>query len=468
MFLKLATSSKELTEIVNLRKRVFVDELNIQDKDYQDVFNDYFCKNLMVMQNEQLVGAMRVAFDRHTQRFYASYFVTASSKRNRTTGVLLVGGMLRIIEANGIQTLYADSHQQILQEYLNFGCEIIGKPYRKYGFNCDWTPIRYQFSLCTSAGQWMLERVRPFLSKQQCQWKYPVQLILCRTIGEYETVLERLMTTRQIFAQFPIIDEKVPSSFNNSAFIGVESIQAQSAQVWLESQSYSLNGDEQSSFEPFNKLIPQRRVLAIRRNSPLVPMAKCYAMLTGKHLQMVDHFSKLVIDQETESVWVWMMATDSSWDEWEIIRQQSRKVAVGLQISQTVQECSINLVRNYLDFIQPQTQPVVFDNKKLILARQNYHQFASFGNSHLIISKEEYTLGSPEQNFCQELLENGFSFVDAVKRLNLEFSSSFSPQPFLLIGDPALHILTKSDVRSCPNLTSQEEKSEFVVATKIS
>ena len=143
MLLKLATSSSELEAIVDLRKRVFVDELKIQDKNYQDVFNDYFCKNLMVIEKHQLVGAMRVAFDRHTQRFYASYFVTASFKRNRTTGVLLVGGMLRIMEENGIQTLYADSRPEILKEYLNFGCQIIGEPYRKYGFSCEWIPIRY-------------------------------------------------------------------------------------------------------------------------------------------------------------------------------------------------------------------------------------------------------------------------------------------------------------------------------------
>ena len=188
MLLKLATSSSELAEIIDLRKRVFVEELKIQNPDYQDVFNDYFCKNLMVIKNQQLLGAIRVAFDRHTQRFYASYFVTASSKRNRTTGVLLVGGMLRIMRENRIQTLYADSHQQILKEYLNFGCEIMGKPYRKYGFSCEWTPIRYQLSECTSAGNWMLERASQFLSSQQCQWKFPVQLIFCRTIEEYETV----------------------------------------------------------------------------------------------------------------------------------------------------------------------------------------------------------------------------------------------------------------------------------------
>ena len=62
MLLKLATSSKELEEIIELRKRVFVDELKIQDKDYQDVFNDYFCKNLMVIKNQQLLGGNACCF----------------------------------------------------------------------------------------------------------------------------------------------------------------------------------------------------------------------------------------------------------------------------------------------------------------------------------------------------------------------------------------------------------------------
>ncbi|WP_088242127.1 hypothetical protein [Calothrix rhizosoleniae] len=59
-------------------------------------------------------------------------------------------------------------------------------------------------------------------------------------------------------------------------------------------------------------------------------------------------------------------------------------------------------------------------------------------------------LSSPEQSFCQGLLENGFSFGDAVKRLNLEFSSSISSQPFLLIGDPASHIMGKQSLGKVP------------------
>ncbi len=438
MFLKLAVSSKDIEEIVKLRKRVFVDELKVQDEHYQDVFNDYFCKNLMVMQNERLVGAVRVAFNRHTQRFYASYIVTASPKRKRTVFALLVGGMLRIMEVNGIQTIYADSHQQILDVYLKFGCEIIGKPSRKYGFTCEWTPIRYRFSKSTSVANWMLERARPFLSRRQCQWRYPVNLIFCRTIREYKTVLEPLIASRQIFSQFAVIGHKVPSKLSNSELIGLDSIKTQSAQVWLQSQSSSLKSYQKSSFDQFNSLIPQKRVLAIKRNSPLVPMAKCYAMLTGTRLQMVNHFSELVINEETKSVWVWVMLRDLSRDEWDIIGQQSQKVALGLQISKTVQECSINLVRNYLDFIQPQTQPVVFENTKLNLEGQTYRQFAFFGKSHLIVSKEEHSLSFQDQNLCQELLKNGFSFGDTVKRLNSRLSSSFSRQPFLLLGDPTL------------------------------
>ncbi len=452
MLLKLATSSSELKAIVDLRKRVFVDELKIQDKNYQDVFNDYFCKNLMVIEKHQLVGAMRVAFDRHTQRFYASYFVTASFKRNRTTGVLLVGGMLRIMEENGIQTLYADSRPEILKEYLNFGCQIIGEPYRKYGFSCEWIPIRYRLSECTPAGNWMQERARQFLSSQQCQWKFPVKLILCSTIFEYETVLESLIATRKIFSTFPLLTtDELPSSLNDLALTGLDSIETQSAQTWLTSQSDPINYDGKSSFDQFNAHISRRRVLAVKCNSPLLVMAKCYAILTGKHLQVVDDFSELRIDEQTESLWVWMMSTDFSVDEWDTIALQTQKVANGLQISKTAQECSINLLQNYLDFIQPQTQPVVFSQGNLpVVGGGEYRHFATFGNSHLILKKGETSIGSQEQSFCQGLLENGFSFGDAVKRLNLEFSSSISSQPFLLIGDPASHIMGKQSFGKVP------------------
>lgn len=452
MLLKLATSSSELEEIVDLRKRVFVDELKIQDKNYYDVFNDYFCKNLMVIENHQLVGAMRVAFDRYTQRFYASYFVTAAMKRNRTTGVLLVGGMLRIMEENGIQTLYADSRPEILKEYLNFGCQVIGEPYKKYGFSCEWIPIRYHLSECTPAGYWMQERACQFLSPEQCQWKFPFKLILCSSIFEYETVLESLIATRKIFSTFPVLaNDKLPSSLNDSALTGLDSIEFESAQCWLKSQSDSINSDGTSSFDRFNTHISRRRILAVKSNSPLLVMAKCYAILTGKHLQVVDDFSKLRIDEETESVWVWMMETDFSVDEWDIIARQTQKVANGLQISQTAQECSINLLRNYLDFIQPQTEPVVFSHGNLpVVGAGEYRHFATFGNSHLIVRKGESSIGSQEQSFCQELLENGFSFGDALKRLNLEFSSSICSGTFLLIGDPATHIMGKESLGKVP------------------
>lgn len=177
MFLKLAVSKNDLEQIVKLRKQVFVDELKVQDKDYQDIFNDHFSKNLMVIQNGQLVGAVRVVFDYHSQRFYISYLVTASSKRKKTIFALLVGGILHIMEVNRIQTIYADSHSQILEIYLKFGCEIIGKPRRKYGFHCEWTPIRYNFFQRKSVANWMLERARPFLSRQQCKWIYPIGLM---------------------------------------------------------------------------------------------------------------------------------------------------------------------------------------------------------------------------------------------------------------------------------------------------
>ncbi|PPT09491.1 hypothetical protein CKA32_004136 [Geitlerinema sp. FC II] len=453
MLLKLATSGHEIEEIVNLRKRVFVDELKIQDKDYQDVFNDYFCKNLMVMQDRQLLGSMRVAFDRYSQRFYASYFVTASSQRNRTTGVFLVGGMLRIMEENGIQTLYADSHQRILKEYLNFGCEIIGKPYKKYGFSCEWTPIRYQRSQCTSVARWMLERSRHFLSSQQCQWKFLVKLILCQTIQEYEIVLNSLIGSRQIFSIFPILTENLPSSLQDSTLTGVESIQTQSARVWLESKTSSLNSgnEEESSFDRINALIPQRRILAVKHNSPLLPMAKCYAILTGKHLQAIDCFSKLSIDRETESVWVWMMETDFNSNEWDMLVRHSRKVSLGLQLSKTVADCSIATLRNYLNLIQPQTRPIFFNPKNsLVEWNRDYHHFAAFGDSHQILSKGESCMNFREQSFCRELLENGFSFGDTVKRLNLEFSSSICSQPFLLVGDPALHIISQQSLVKVP------------------
>lgn len=410
----------------------------------------------MVFQDQQLVGAMRVAFERYTQRFYASYFVTAPSKRNRTTGVLLVGGMLRIMEENNIQTLYADSHQHILKEYLNFGCKIIGKPYKKYGFSCEWTPIRYQLSECTSAGNWMRERAYPFLSSQQCQWKFPVKLILCETIEEYQNSLERLIQTRQVFSTFPVLQtEESSSHWNKLKLTAVESIQTQSAQTWIETQSDSIN---HCSFSQINSLVSRRRILVVKQNSSLLPMAQCYAVLTGKYLQVVDDLSQLQINQETESVGIWITQQELSHAEWDILTQQSYKVGLGLQIYQTAADCSTHLLQNYLSFIQPQIHPLIFSSENCAVLSlewsRNYRQFASFGESHYIMCKVEIPLGLKAQNFCQELLENGFSFGDAIKRMNLEFSSPVCSQPFLLIGDPATHIIGKQSIAKILSLTN--------------
>ncbi|MBO9997571.1 MAG: hypothetical protein J7641_00965 [Cyanobacteria bacterium SID2] len=456
MLLKLATHRGDIEQIIQLRRRVFVDELKIQDPDYQDVFNDYFCKNLMVVQDQRLVGAMRVAFDRNTQRFFASYFVTASLKRNRTTGALLVGGMLRIMEENGIQTLYADSREDILNEYLKFGCEIVGKPYQKYGFSCEWTPIRYQWSQCTSAGQWMKERVRPFLFARDCQWKFPVKLICCQGIKEYETVLEDLIASRQILSTFPVLEmEKLSSLSNETAFIGLESIETQLAGDWLSSQSSSIDGQEKFSFDRINSLIPKRQVLVVKSDSPLRPLAKCYAMLTGKYLQEIDRFSKLCIDEACESIWVWMAGTEMNPETWDILTTQSQKVAFGFQISKTPEDCSLHLLQTYLDFIKPNAQPMVLTQNPISLEwSQDYREFASFGHSHSIVCRREIWMSLRELKLAREFLEEslslGGSFGNIVKQMNLKFSSSIGPQSFLLIGDPALHFIYQKSLIPVP------------------
>lgn len=490
MVLKLASAS-DFEEIVKLRKQVFVNELGVQDENYRDVFNDYFSKNLIVVQNQHLLGAIRVAFHRETQRFYISYLVLKSSKRNKTLGALLLGGMLRILEENGIQTIYADSHKEVVNQYFKFGCEVIGLPFYKYGFACEWIPLRYCLSNTTSSGNWMLERARPFLSAIQCRWDFPVHIVLCRNIHEYESCLYRLIATCQIFGTFPLL-----STTREPLFVEWGSTHLVTAEAWCEQQPSSFEPEGKRLFEKLNSCVSNRHLLVTKRNSPLLPIAKCYAMLTGKRLQVVDDFSQLLVDEETQSIFALMTNCEQSPEDLGVLNQWAKMFALGIQISKMAQECSINLLRSYVYFTQPQTEPIVFYSihssealgertaneirRHLNLKHQSdeinsisgsrqaavalaatYERsvgslsderlFASFRNSHFIVRMGESVDEGRECSRLEALLYEGFSFGDAVRLLNDEFGNSLHDSPFLLLGDPALQIAEKPLPVAMPN-----------------
>jgi predicted GNAT family N-acyltransferase len=483
MILKLASAS-DLEEIVKLRKQVFVNELGVQDENYQDVFNDYFSKNLIVVQNQHLLGAIRVAFHRETQRFYISYVVLKSSKRNKTLGALLLGGMLRIMEENGIQTIYADSHKEVVNQNLKFGCEVIGPPFYKYGFACEWIPLRYCLSNTTSSGNWMLERARPFLSAIQCRWDFPVHIVLCHNIHEYESCLYRLIATCQIFGTFPLL-----STTKEPLFVEWGSTHLVTAGAWCEQQPSSFEPEGKRLFEKLNSCVSNRHLLVTKRDSPLLPIAKCYAMLTGKRLQVVDDFSQLLVDEETQSIFALMTNCEQSPEDLGVLSQWAKMFALGIQISNMAEECSINLLRSYVYFTQPQTESVVFHSinfsvavgsrpaneiyRHLDLEHFSYgtnpiddwspafaasrtannqsaelllgeRLFASFRDSHFIVQMGERADEDAERSRCEALLYGGFSFGDTVRFLNDEFSNPPHSRLFLLFGDPALQVAEKS------------------------
>ena len=348
IMLSLASPS-ELDELRLFRSRVYEAELGIQENTYQDVFNDHLSKNLVLRDSGRLIGTVRLAFSRETQDFYISYLTVESDKRKQTHLGLLLGAFFLLMKANQLQTVRGDSADNNLEMYLSVGCRVVGPRFRKYGFNCEWTPLCYTLGTNPTAEKRLMHHAGKYLGWEGTKWHFQPRLVLCEDLDSYRRELDKLIATREIFASIPhLARSREVSSDLSSAWLDPPTI--------LEPRDLPAVASDQDGlkFEHFNRSFNTRNLILVRRDSELSSPAKMYAMLSGKTLVPVDDWAALDLDHSEQIGSVLLVAEPSEIKQAVgSLRAALPNVAWGLATGKDAEAVSWFLLKSYFRFTGP-------------------------------------------------------------------------------------------------------------------
>jgi predicted GNAT family N-acyltransferase len=438
MLLKMA-SGRDLPALVEFRRSVFVDELGVQQINYQDVFNDFFSKNLIVIEGDRLLGAVRVAFHRETQRFYISYLAIRTDERAKLVGALLLGGALRVLRVNGVRYAFVDSRAELTDLYRRFGCRQCGPTLVKYGFTCEWVPMLFDMDQTSDLHAWLIQRVEPFLSVDECRWEFAPEIQPCRDAVEYRRCLARLIASRQIFGTFPVIKR------------GPWAGPAESAGADLTDDEAEPGSD---AFLRINASLQSRHVIVAERPSPAHAAAACYATLTGKKLLIADGIERFEPDATTQSVL--LMGVPGDWTSASLARFFERvgQRTVGIMLWRDLAAASQHVVRSYVLFASPVAREAGLASTAMIMspfaparrdsARRLRIVIASYRATHCILAPADLADSDAARARCRNLLSAGHSFGETAKMLNDELAPYAAVPHFVVYGDPTLQVAQRA------------------------
>jgi hypothetical protein len=466
IMLSLASPS-ELDELRLFRSRVYGAELGIQENTYQDVFNDHLSKNIVLRDSGRLIGTVRLAFSRETQDFYISYLTVESDKRKQTHLGLLLGAFFLLMKANQLQTVRGDSADNNLEMYLSVGCRVVGPRFRKYGFNCEWTPLCYTLGTNPTAEKRLMDHAGKYLGWEGTKWHFQPKLVLCEDLDSYRRELDKLIATREIFASIPHLARSSEASSDlSSAWLDPPTI--------LEPRDLPAVASDQDGlkFEHFNRSFNTRNRILVRRDSELSSPAKMYAMLSGKTLVLVEDWSALDLDHPEQIGSVLLVAAPSEIKQAVgSLRAALPNVAWGLATGKDAEAVSWFLLKSYFRFtgpVQPGEALLSHDpqsSAKLIAA-----PLPCFVDAKAAISSGMDLLAGHSTHLvaiapdCFEeaflllscLCEAGYPIGEAVQQVNADVRNGSENEPLWLLGDPTLRLFP-----SRPSLV--ETKLEAVI-----
>jgi predicted GNAT family N-acyltransferase len=376
---------KDIETLRKLRKTIFKDELNVQEDGYQDVFSDFYSKNIIIEKNGDITGAVRLAFYRDTQKFYISYLMLDSSYRKYAYGGLLMGAILYLMKINNIKVVYADAIPHLLELYLKFGCTQIGEKYYKYGFTCPWIPVKYVFGTNHEFEKELIGKVKPFLALEQGKWEYQPKIALCATMTEYEECVSYLTRNRCIHEIIPhyCSDPTIIPGGKLNKFILPEN------QLHWHELAQNIEGatpmtDEEYDFDYYNRNFSGKNIIITRTGSKVVNFAQCYSMLTGKTVIYIDDWSSLPPLTERSSVLAFLEEGECTYDLYQQLRSQIGDIKWGIISGTSLETVSWMVIKNYLYFIQPAEEDDV------LLSPLEKRTEDNVGNGYLILDKRNY------------------------------------------------------------------------------
>jgi hypothetical protein len=350
MFSISLASEIHFEELRQFRARVFQAELGIQDGRYQDVFNDYFSKNILLRAGSKLVGAVRLAFSRETQNFYISYLAVEAYERNHSHVRLLLAAILYIMRRNGIHLVYGDATDENLPMYLSVGCRPVSQKFSKYGFNCEWTRIEYTLG-ANRFEDHLVEKVKPYLQHEDLAWRYSPRIVVCSDMDEYRECLRELIHTKEIYGLIPHYD---PSSYRTPEVVRcglvgpAQVIRASNRSIPVLKNHY------QEGFEFYNERFENRNVILVGQNSPLLELAKTYGVLSGKRVVTVGHWEDFSIESEPPPDTLLLFLEDNEISKVvNSLKQMLNKVKWGIASGDSIEAISSLALKNYIQFLSP-------------------------------------------------------------------------------------------------------------------
>jgi hypothetical protein len=451
-------SASELDELRSFRARVYEGELGIQEDTYQDVFNDHFSKNIVLRESGRLVGTVRLAFSREKQEFYISYLTVESDKRKHTQLGLLLGAFFLLMKRNQLQTVRGDSADGNLEMYLTAGCRVIGPKFHKYGFMCEWTPMSYTLGTNAVTEKRLMDHALKYMGWEGSAWRFKPRLLLCADLDSYNTALDELIATRQIFSLTPHLctNREVLSNLGSSwldapTLLGPEVLPPISP------------GQSALKFEDFNRHFNTQNLILVRRHSPLKSFAQMYGMLSGKTLVAVDDWAALNLDQPEQVASVLLIVEpDEARTAVKSLRTSLPDVTCGIATGADGEAVSWFLLKNYFRFIGPAEhgEPLVSRElhthaRLLVIPVNDSESLAGAAVSHalhLLDGSTSHLVCVGTSHFEEAFLmlsclcETGYTIGEAVQFVSAAIGGNSragndSDEKLWLFGDPNLRLL---------------------------
>jgi len=336
-----------------------------------------------------MIGGVRLAFFRETQKFYISYLMLKPAYRKQLYGTFLMGSIFYLMQLNNIKIIYADALPGLLELYLKFGCEKIGEKYFKYGFDCPWTPVRYILGTNPQFEELLISKVKRFLNPDEGMWNFRPKIALCSNMTQYETCLNDLIQTRCFHEILPHYCQDagiIPKSKLSNLVHAEDILYRHDLKDSLSTPGEDKKIDHSLHFEYFNQNFSGKNIIVARQNSPIVSLAKCYAMLTGKKLFLVEDWKNLPGLTERNSVLLFPEDNECTYDWYEQMRTRLKDMKWGIISGASLEVVSWMVIKNILYYIEPVTGIDVFlsplEKRRETLNHTNNQQYIIFDKNN--------------------------------------------------------------------------------------
>lgn len=443
--------ARDFPGLRKLRIDVFRAELGIQDETYQDVFNDYYSKNLVLEKDGEAIGAVRLAFSRELQEYFVSYLVMRPAFRKLSLVRLLLGGVVALMRRNRIERVRLHASDENLGMYLAIGCRVAGPRFRKYGFNCVWTPLIYELGTNADSERSIGRKVATFFPRlADLDWRFSADIALCPNPATYRSQCASMMN-EAIGSKIPHLGTR-PPVFRTS---WVEPLVAAAIDSPGCPAPQSAN-----SVDHLNGCFNRRDPIIVRRDAEAFDIARTYSLLTGKHFIPIRSWKDVRPEDfaSADSVLLVLDLKDVH-EANDVVDGVTRQVPAGIALASDPAALSSLMLKNYFEFIGPSMQsansgrmhhprarPFIEVPVIRLLAtdgRTSREIVAKFEpriaetRGHCILAYER--IPQHALQMLDSLLVSGFAIGAAVRFANLAYSEG-SLAPFRLIGDPSLRV----------------------------